>query len=101
MTSGFERTRRALAALGLSLFVSLYLLLAVLGAPRASRGPVLALAVCYAVAFVGVVAEWFWARWFATGLAWSADDRRASLVIIGWLPVLAVFGGVHGLVVWP
>jgi hypothetical protein len=96
---GFERTRRALAALGLSLFVSLYLLLAVLGGEDLARA-CLALALCYGVAFVGVVAEWFWARWFATGLAWSGlMIAGASLVMIGWSPVLAVFGGVHGLVV--
>lgn len=96
---GFERTRRALAALGLSLFVSLYVLLAMLGGEELAPA-CLALAACYGVAFMGVVAEWFWARWFATGLAWSGlMIAGASLVMMGWSPVLAVFGGVHGLVV--
>ena len=97
---GFERTRRALAALGLSLFISLYLLLALMGADQGLARACLALAVCYGVAFVGVVAEWFWARWFATGLAWSGVMiAAASLVMIGWTPVLGIFGGLHGLVV--
>jgi hypothetical protein len=96
---GFERTRRALAALGLSLFVSLYLLLALLGGDELARACI-ALSLCYGVAFIGVVAEWFWARWFATGLAWSGlMIAGASLVMLGWSPVLAVFGGVHGLIV--
>jgi hypothetical protein len=30
-----------------------------------------ALSFCYGVAFFAVVAEWFWGRWFASGLAWS------------------------------
>lgn len=96
---GFERTRRALAALCLSLFVSLYLLLAMLGEEAFVR-PCLALSLCYGVAFMGVVAEWFWARWFATGLAWSGlMISIASLFMIGWSPMLAVFGGAHGLIV--
>ena len=96
---GFERTRRALAALGLSLFVSLYLLLALIGGED-SRLRAWRWQLCYGVAFVGVVAEWFWARWFASGLAWSGlMIAGASLVMIGWSPVLAIFGGVHGLVV--
>ena len=92
---GFERTRRALAGLGLSAFVTLYLLVA-LSAPE-GLGPVLvALAACYAVAFVAVVAEWFWGRWFATGLAWSGVMVAiASLAIVGWVPVLAIMGGLH------
>ncbi len=97
---GFERTRRALAALGLSLLVSLYLLLALMGADQGLARACLALALCYGVAFVGVVAEWFWARWFATGLAWSGlMIAGASLVMMGWSPVLAIFGGIHGRVV--
>ena len=96
---GFERTRRALAALGLSVFVTLYLLVA-LSAPE-GLGPVLvALAACYAVAFVAVVAEWFWGRWFATGLAWSGIMVAiASLAIVGWVPLLAIMGGLHVLIV--
>lgn len=58
---GFAKTRRAIAALSLSFFVTLYLILAL----NAPAGPewtpaFLGLALCYLVAFVGVVAEWFW-----------------------------------------
>ena len=96
---GFERTRRALAGLALSIFVSLYLLVS-LSAPEGFGKVFLALSVCYGVAFLGVVAEWFWGRWFATGLAWSGVMIAvAAMVMLGWEPQLAIFGGLHLLVV--
>jgi hypothetical protein len=43
-----------------------------------------------------VVAEFFWGRWFATGLAWSGIMMAiALLALLGWAPALAVFGGLH------
>jgi hypothetical protein len=96
---GFERTRRALAGLVLSLFVSLYLLIA-LNRPEGLTAAMLALAACYGVAFLGVVAEWFWGRWFASGLGWSGIMVAiASLVMLGWTPFLAIYGGLHAIVV--
>ena len=96
---GFERTRRALAGLALSIFVSLYLMVS-LNAPEGFGRVFLALSACYGVAFVGVVAEWFWGRWFATGLAWSGVMIAvAAMVLLGWEPQLAIFGGMHLLVV--
>src|SRR5262249_11612208 len=50
--------------------------------------------------FVAVVAEWFWGRWFATGLAWSGIMIAvAVLVQLGWMPQFAFFGGMHLLIV--
>jgi len=97
---GFERTRRALAALGLSAFVTLYFLVSLNPDLPDGLGRVfLALSACYAVGFMGVVAEWFWGRWFATGLAWSGIMMAiAVLVLLGWMPQMAVFGGLHLLV---
>lgn len=98
---GFAKTRRAIAALSLSFFVTLYLLLAL----NAPAGPewtpaFLALALCYLVAFVGVVAEWFWGAWFASGLGWSGVMVAGlSMLLVGWNPALAIYGGLHGLVV--
>jgi hypothetical protein len=96
---GFERTRRALAALSLSLFISLYLAVA-LNAPN-GLGPVFAgLAFCYGVAFCAVVAEWFWGRWFATGLGWSGIMLGVvALLQLGWTPIFAIYLGLHGLIV--
>lgn len=97
---GFERTRRALAALALSAFVTLYFLVSLNPDLPDGLGRVfLALSVCYAVGFVGVVAEFFWGRWFATGLAWSGVMMAiAIMAMLGWVPQLAVFGGLHLLV---
>jgi len=96
---GFERTRRAIAALSLSLFFSLYLMMS-LNAPEGFGRVFLALSFCYGVAFVAVVAEWFWGRWFASGLAWSGIMIAiAALVVVGWIPALAIFGVLHFLVV--
>jgi hypothetical protein len=96
---GFERTRRAIAGLALSFFVSLYLLIA-LNAERGLVPVLVGLGLCYGVAFVGVVAEWFWARWYASGLCWSGVMVAiAGLVILGWTPALAFYGGLHFLVI--
>jgi hypothetical protein len=97
---GFERSRRAIAALALSLFVFLYLLVSLNPPGEGWRFAFLALSACYGVAFMGVAAEWFWGRWFASGLGWSGVMVAvASLVMLGWTPVLAIYGGLHGLVV--
>src|SRR5436190_5304584 len=96
---GFERTRRAVAALALSVFVSLYLVVA-LNAPEGLGAALVALSICYGVAFMGVVAEWFWGRWFASGLGWSGVMVAiAATAMIGWTPVLAIYGALHALVV--
>ena len=92
---GFERTRRALAALALSVFISIYLLVS-LNAPEGFARVFVALSFCYGVAFFAVVAEYFWGRWFATGLAWSGVMIAiAGVVAVGWLPQLVIFGVLH------
>ena len=96
---GFEKTRRAVAALSLSFFVTLYLILS-LNAPTGWAPAFLALAGCYLVAFLGVTAEWFWGRWFASGLGWSGlMVAGVSMVMLGWMWPLAIYGGLHGLCV--
>ena len=95
---GFEKTRRAVAALSLSFFVTLYLILS-LNAPPGWGPAFLALAGCYLVAFLGVTAEWFWGRWFASGLGWSGlMVAGVSMFMLGWMWPLAIYGGLHGLV---
>ena len=96
---GFEKSRRALAALALSFFITMYLLVA-LSVDSGWAPAFMALAACYVVAFLAVTADWFWGRWFASGLGWSGVMVAVlSLVMIGWLPQLAIYGGLHGLVV--
>jgi hypothetical protein len=96
---GFEKGRRALAALALSFFITIYLMVS-LNAPAGWGPAFLALAVCYAVAFLALTAEWFWGRWFASGLGWSGMMvGMISLVMLGWSPPLAIYGALHGIVV--
>jgi len=96
---GFEKERRALAALSLSFFTILYLFVALTG-PEGWRAAFLALAVSYLVAFMALTAEWFWGRWFASGLGWSGlMVAIVSLFMIGWAPALAIYGALHGIVV--
>lgn len=98
---GFERTRRAIAALCASFFVTLYLLLAV-NAPPGWGPAFMALGALYLVAFVGLAAEWFWGRWFASGLGWSGIMVTvAAFAMFGWMWPLAVYGGMHALMVAP
>jgi hypothetical protein len=96
---GFEKTRRGLAALSLSFFISIYLLLS-LNAPPGWGPAFLALSACYVVAFLSLTAEWFWGRWFASGIGWSGMMVAIlALVLNGWIWPLAIYGGLHALVV--
>jgi hypothetical protein len=101
---GFERARRAVSALALSLFVSFYLVLALLlfmNGQEAWVPSFVGLAACYCVAFMGVAGEWFWGRWFASGLGWSGVMITVASIVLGGAgsPVLIAFGALHGLVV--
>jgi hypothetical protein len=96
---GFEKTRRALAALSLSFFLAIYLMLS-LNAPEGWGLAFVALAACYLVAFLGVAADWFWGRWFASGLGWSGIMVAVlALVMLGWTPPLVIYGALHLVVV--
>jgi hypothetical protein len=96
---GFAKTRRAVAALVLAFFVVLYLFVSS-NAPEGWGPAFLALSLCYLVAFLGVTADWFWGRWFASGLGWSGFMvALVSTVMMGWLAPLIIYGVAHGLVV--
>lgn len=93
-----EKERVAVSLLSLSFFVFLYIL-AVFSSPAAWRPAFAAMALCYGVAFLALASQWFWARWFALGLAWSGTTLGiVSLVMVGWHPMLALYGGLHALV---
>jgi hypothetical protein len=101
---GFERTRRAVSALALSLLLSFYLIVALLlwmNGMAELVPAVLGLAACYGVASLCVAAEWFWGRWFATGIAWSGLMLAVfGLVMSGEAnPVVIVQAAMHGLVI--
>lgn len=97
---GFEKLRRALVLLSLSFFAVLYFLVGI----NPEVGPLarvfLAWSACYGVAFVALASEWFWARWFATGLGWFGLMVGAfTIAQAGLLRPIVVFTTLHGIVV--
>jgi hypothetical protein len=99
---GFEGPRVALALLPLSLFGLQYLFAAISAEPEI-RAALAGLAGCYLLAFVALASGWFWARWFASGLGWSgAVMGLFAMVLLPYpelRPILAIFAGLHALVV--
>ncbi|HJZ86964.1 MAG TPA: hypothetical protein VKN99_17450 [Polyangia bacterium] len=96
---GMVGFRRALALAVLGFFGTIYTLMTI-GMEGPWMRPFLGLALCYGVAFFGVAAGWFWGRWFANGLGWSGVMLAAfGMAMMGWQPALAIYGGLHALVV--
>jgi hypothetical protein len=84
---GLVGERRALAVLVFAFYFILYLLVALAdqsGWRRAFGG----LAATYGLAAFSLTAGWFWARWYASGIAWSG-------VMMGIL--VLVMAGVNGI----
>ncbi|PRQ02854.1 hypothetical protein ENSA5_20310 [Enhygromyxa salina] len=90
--------RRALALLILSFFVIQFAMTAWLG-PDELLPVNLGLALCYGLAFFGLAAEWFWARWFAMGVGNFGSLMLLVLFKIGPEPIFVFFGVTHLLVV--
>ena len=61
--------RKALAAAVLAFYGFLYTLLALAGPPQGLGRVIASLAGVYGLAFFGLVAGYFWARWFAVGVS--------------------------------
>jgi hypothetical protein len=96
---GYERPRAAIALLPLSLFTFMYLFGA-LSSPPEWKGALIGLSACYLTAFLALASEWFWARWFAAGLGWSGMMvGLVAMLMLGWNPALAIYGGLHAIVV--
>jgi hypothetical protein len=91
----FRKNPCRAALLPLSFFGIVYLI-AGLSAPPGWTPALLGLAACYFTAFLALASEWFWARWFASGLGWSGIlVGLASLAMAGWHPALAIYTGLH------
>jgi hypothetical protein len=93
--------RRAIALLAIGIFTFLFSLLAL--AQGGAWVPCFAaLAIVYGFAFFGLAAEWFWARWFAMGIATSGMSMAAlGVVTQGFNGALLFWGGVHALFYLP
>ncbi len=90
--------RRAIALLLLGFYVTQFAMTAGLG-PDETFAAYLGLALCYGLAFVGLAAEWFWARWFAIGVGNFGSLVLLVLLKTGMEPLIAFFGGTH-LAIW-
>ncbi len=87
--------RRAVAAALLAFYSFLFLLVSMQPPPGWSACFV-GLTAVYASAFFGLVAGYFWARWYAMGLGISGVlSAGVSIWQIGAEPVLLFYGGTH------
>lgn len=86
--------RRALALLLLGFYVTQFAMTAWLG-PDEMFAAYLGLALCYGLAFIGLGAEWFWARWFAMGVGNFGSLLLLVLFKVGLEPMIAFFGFTH------
>lgn len=87
--------RKAIAAAILALYGLLFLVVALAPPPGWLRC-FSALAFIYGLGFFGVVAGYFWARWYAIGLGLSGLTTAViSMWQIGLEPVLMFYGGTH------
>ena len=86
--------RRAIALLFLGFYVTQFTMTAFLG-PDEMFAAYAGLALCYGLAFVGLAAEWFWARWFAMGVGNFGALLLLVLLKTGFEPIIAFVGGTH------
>jgi hypothetical protein len=88
--------RRALAAAVFAFYAFLYLIVA-LQPPMPGWATCFgALAAVYGIGFFGLVAGYFWARWFSIGLGISGSIAACvSIWQVGLEPVILFYGGTH------
>jgi hypothetical protein len=100
---GLVGERKALALLCLGFYATLFFLIGVSARTEMPEWVPLffAMMTTYVVAFVAVGAEWFWGRWFASGIGyWGLSMAVMAFATTRSLPpAMVVFGAMHGLVV--
>ena len=88
--------RRAIACAILALYGFFYLVIAMSGQQPALAPALGALAGCYGLAFFGLVAGYFWARWYAVGLClYGVITTAVGIWQLGPEPILLFVGGTH------
>jgi hypothetical protein len=99
---GFVGERKALALLCLGFYTTLFFMIGLSARSEIPEWvPVFtAMTLMYGVAFFAVAAEWFWGRWFATGLGyWGLWMVAMAWVTTRTLPTpLVIFGVMHGII---
>ena len=91
--------RKACGAAVLAFFTSVFSINAIAGPPNLA--PLFGgLAAIYGLGFFGLVAGWFWARWYASGVAFSGLAMAVMLGFqVGLDPIVWIWGGAHLIVV--
>lgn len=94
----FVGERRAIAAAVLAFYSFLYLLL-MFNPPPGWERAMAAMSSVYAIGFFGVVAGYFWARWYAIGLGLQGVITTAvSLWQLGPEPIFLFIGATHAMI---
>jgi hypothetical protein len=92
----FAGERRALAAIVFIFYAIAYLGLALWAAQPALGPSLFALGGVYALAFFALVAGYFWARWFAIGVAlYGVIVGALGMWQVGAEPIILFIGGSH------
>jgi hypothetical protein len=101
-TVGFVGERKAVALLCLGFYTTLFFMIGLSARTELPEWvPVFtAMFTIYVTAFLGVAAEWFWGRWFATGLGyWGCTMAIMAFVTTRGFPTtMVVFGVMHALI---
>lgn len=99
---GLVGERKALALLCLGFYTTLFFMIGLSARTELPEWVAVftAMTVMYGMAFFAVAAEWFWGRWFATGLGyWGVTMTIMAWVTTRQLPTaMVVFGSMHALV---
>jgi hypothetical protein len=99
---GLVGERKALALLCLGFYTTLFFMVGLSARTELPEWlPVfIGMTVIYTTAFMGVAAEWFWGRWFATGLGyWGCTMAVMAFVTTRSLPPqMIIFGVMHALI---
>jgi hypothetical protein len=99
---GFVGERKALALMCLGFYATLFFLIGLSARTELPEWvPVfVGMMLVYLTGFFAVAAEWFWGRWFATGIGyWGVTMTGMALVAArGLPPAMVVFGTMHALI---
>lgn len=99
---GLVGERKALALLCLGFYTTLFFMIGISARTELPEWvPVFtAMTLMYGVAFFAVAAEWFWGRWFATGLGYWG----MTMMVMAWVttrslpPAMIIFGTMHAII---
>jgi len=99
---GLVGERKAMALLCLGFYTTLFFMIGLSARTELPEWVAVftAMTLMYGVAFFSVAAEWFWGRWFATGLGYWG----MTMTVMAWVttrslpPAMIIFGTMHALI---